>query len=97
MSVLTVGSQYQFEETITKNGAVWDLTGATVLIFFKRPDATTFSQAATIANAAAGQVTYDSLTTDLNMAGDWTLSWKITLGGKVDYTEPRRFTVVSSP
>lgn len=98
MSVITVGSQYRFEATITKNGAVWDLTGATVLIYFKRPDGTTFSKSASLLNATAGQVNYDSAVGDLNQAGTtWTRSWQVTLGGVVDYTPPVQFTVLASP
>lgn len=97
MRPLTVGSQYKFLDTITKNGAVWDLTGATVTIFFKRPDGSTFSTAGSLHDADSGQVTYTCSTSDLSVAGNWTRSWRVVLGGFTDYSEPILFTVVASP
>lgn len=95
---LTVGSQYRFQATITKNGLLWDLTSATVVIYFKRPDGTTFNQTGALLSATNGQVNYDCTTSDLNQAGSWTRSWKITdSGGKVTNTIPVQFTVLSTP
>lgn len=97
MNTLTVGSQYRFEATLTKDGSVWNLTGAAVLIWFKRPDGTTFSKTASLLNAAAGQVNYDSAAADLNQAGTWTRSWQVTINTIVDYTAPVQFSVAASP
>lgn len=97
MSALTVGSQYRFLATITKDGSVWDLTGATVRVHFKKPDGTTFSAAASIFNAAAGQVSYDCSTSDLSVAGNWTRCWQITLGGLTNLTNPTGFVVENAP
>lgn len=97
MSGLTVGSQYRFQATLTKDGSLWNLTGATIVVYFKRPDGTTFNKTASLLNAAAGQVNYDSATGDLNQAGNWTRSWQVTLGGVVDYTPPVQFTVLVAP
>lgn len=98
MNTLTVGSQYRFQAALKKNGLVWDLTGATVTLEFKRPDGTTFSRSASLLNATAGVVYYDSAVADLDVAGTtWTRAWKVTLNSKVNYTTPIGFTVVSSP
>lgn len=97
MNALTVGSQYRFLDTLTKDKRLWDLTGATVTIYFKRPDGTTFSQSASLFSATVGQVNYDCSTSDLNQAGNWTRSWKVVLGGVTDYTEPVQFSVLASP
>lgn len=97
MNTVTVGSQYRFLGTLTKDGAVWDLTGATVQLLFKKPDATTVTKTATILSAAAGQVYYDSAAADLDQAGNWTRSWKVTISSVVDYTLPVQFTVVAAP
>ena len=97
MSALVVGSQYRFEATLTRNRAVWDLTGATVTINFKRSDGTTFTQSASLLAATTGQVNYDCTTSDLDMAGNWTRSWKIVLSTKTYYTLPVQFVVSDSP
>ena len=97
MSALVTGSQYRFMATLTRNGSVWDLTGATVTLSFKRPDATTTSKSASLLSAAAGQVNYDSETTLFDQAGTWTRSWTITLASITYKTVPIQFTVVSAP
>lgn len=97
MSALVSGSQYRFMATVTRNGSVWDLTGATVTLSFKRPDGTSTSRSASLLSAANGQVNYDSATVDLNQAGTWTRSWSISLGGIVYKTPPIQFTVVEAP
>lgn len=95
---LTVGSQYRFEATLTKDGSPWDLTGATVTLYFKRPDGTTFSKTGSLLNSGLnGQVYYDCTTTDLDQAGNWTRAWKIVVGGVTDYATPVQFTVLAAP
>ena len=96
-STLTLGSQYKFLATLTKDGTTWNLTGATVVLYFKRPDGTVFSVPAAILNGPAGQAYYNSAVGDLNQVGGWTRSWGVTLGGVVDYTVPVQFFVIASP
>ncbi len=96
-SALVVGSQYNFLDVITRNGVIWDLTGATVTIYFKRPDATTFSFTGTLTTPTSGQVSYQCATTDLNQAGQWTRAWKVVLNGVTYWTVPTSFQVVVSP
>lgn len=95
---LVVGSQYRFLGTITKNREVWNLTGATVLLYFKRSDGTSFSQSATAVNASSAQFKYENSTSDLNMEGQWTRYWHIVdSSGGVYKTVPIQFTVVAAP
>lgn len=97
MSSLTVGSQYRFRATLTKDGMVWDLTGATITLNFKKPDGSTSTRSASLLVASSGQVYYDSTVADLDQAGEWRRSWKVNLGGIISLTVPVRFTVVESP
>jgi hypothetical protein len=97
MNQLTVGSQYRFRATITKDGAVWNITGATVTLHLKNPSGTTSIKSASILSATNGQVYYDSAAADLDVAGQWKRSWKISLSGVIDFTAPVQFTVVEAP
>ena len=64
----------------SKDKLPWDLTGATILIRFTRPDYTIFTQPATITNATSGTAEYVCTTSDLNMVGQWNREWLITQG-----------------
>lgn len=91
------GGTYKFRATITKDGAVWDLTAATVTIVFVPPySAAEFSKTVTKENAAGGIVYYVTaagLTPDLDVAGQWKLYFHI-LDGTLDLTtEPYEFSV----
>ena len=104
---LTVGSTYRFKpdgDSILKDGAIWDLTGATVSIIFERTDVgdelldgTSFTRTATVSNAAAGEAYYDCLTTDLDVAGIWSRAWKVVQGSITITHEPVAFEVIDSP
>jgi hypothetical protein len=47
------GAGYQLIFLPTKNGVVWDVTGATCAVVFTRPDNTTFQVSATVITAPA--------------------------------------------
>ncbi len=71
---LTVGSQYQWKATLTKNGAVWDLSALTVTVWWRRPGkGGQFSQPADSATSL-GVVTYTDVSPQLNVPGTWTFS-----------------------
>lgn len=96
-SVLSLGSTYLFtpNPAILKDGAVWDLTGATVTIIFTPPSpAAAFTRTATITDAAAGVASYQCTTTDLNASGAWARQWHVVQGSiDIKIEPPISFTV----
>jgi len=105
---LVLGSTYRLSPggespagTLTalkKDGSTWDLTGAAVELFFKKPDGSfQAAKTATISNASGGIAYYDTLTTDLDTAGIWYRSWRVSQSGVVLESEPIEFEVLASP
>lgn len=95
MDVLVSGNTYKFRLTASKDGVLWDITGATVKIGFKLPDGTTLVKTATITNAVGGVAEYTSLTTDIATPGIWALSWEVTQGAITQEYIPTSFIVVA--
>jgi len=87
------GNTYRFRFTATLNGAVWDLTGATVRFRLRSPSGVVLTKIATIEDSANGIAYYDSQTTDLTVPGNWVRSWEITQGTVVQESDPVRFYV----
>jgi uncharacterized protein YfaS (alpha-2-macroglobulin family) len=79
---ITVGSTPTFEAAFTRDGAAWDLTGATVTFYLKKPDGTLLTRTPTITNAVGGIAAYQALTTDLDVKGTWRNAWKVVGGGQ---------------
>jgi hypothetical protein len=97
-SVLVAGGTYRFLLTATKDGTPWDLSSASVALYFRKPDGTALpGLAATVLSAAAGTAYYDSLTTDLTDLGQWARAWEVTDGAVVQRGRPVLFRVVASP
>lgn len=91
---LTLGSQYKWQLTVTKDGAAWDLSAQTVRLWWKRPDGSKFSQPADSATSG-GVVTYADVASQLDRVGNtWTLSVQVVGYG---WTVPVAFAVVASP
>lgn len=90
---LTVGSEYKWQFTLTKNGATWDLSALTCTFWWKRPDGSKFNQPADSATSA-GVVTYTDTAPQLNTPGAWTVSVFVAGFG---YTLPQEFVVRNSP
>jgi hypothetical protein len=89
-----------FDVAITRDGEAWDLTGATVSVIFRGPDGTEVTKAATITDAAAGEATYVTATTDLvptKRRERWTRSWKVVQGGTNRRSLPIPFVLVAAP
>ena len=77
--------------TVTKNGATWDLTSATVTAKIEKPSGETATWTMTVSSAAGGVVTYTTTTaTDLDEAGKYKIEPKVVQGSlniKADTTE----------
>lgn len=108
---VVVGGTYNwFLNPITRNSeaapnvyGVWDITGATVTISFlyygNGPDAapTASSEfAATIISGSDGTARYVNTTSLFNVAGDWGVSWHVSLSGTVLESEISFFKVKAS-
>lgn len=97
MAALTQASTYRFKLTATKDGAVWDLTAATVTLLLRDPSGNAGTKSASLLVAADGTAYYDTLTTDLDELGVWSRAWRV-VQGSVDVTsEPVFFSVVRAP
>ena len=94
---LVLGSTYRMKLTASKDGSVWDLSSATVKLYLRKPDGTVLTKSATVSSPTAGVAHYDTLTTDLSVAGSWSRSWEVTDGSVVQESAPIFFVVIDSP
>lgn len=90
---------YQSDGGVLKDGSVWDLTGVTVTLIFRKPNGTTTTKSATVVSAAAGTVRYTDTTSTLDVAGHWSRTWRfVDSSNSIDlYSDPINFYVASSP
>lgn len=83
----TTGSTIRLEAVITRDGEVWDLTGATVTLYLIDPSGNKSSHSATIDSATDGEVHYTTSTSDLDEEGEWGRQWRVQQSGS-DNTSP---------
>lgn len=97
-ATITTASTFEFLLTATKNGVVWDLSGATVTIFFQQPDGINLAgKPATILVPAAGTASYVTTTTDITIPGQWYVCWQVSQAGVVINSKPIPIFVVDVP
>lgn len=90
----TTGSTHRFRLLATKDGEVWDLTGANVQLYLIKPDEVTILvKSATLIFPAEGIAEYTTLTTDLDVTGAWQRQWKVTQGPLVFWDVRHAFHV----
>lgn len=82
---ITAASTYRHKLTATKDGSTWDLTGATITLYFRDPDGTVTAKSASLLVAASGTAYYDSSTTDVVTEGRWHRAWRV-VQGSIDIT-----------
>lgn len=85
---------------LLKDGAAWNLAGATVTIRFRPPDgldADVVSFSATVTDAAAGEVEYTNAADLFDAVGVWSVSFKVVQGAVEEYTPPYTFLVARCP
>ncbi len=99
-SELIVGGTYRFEAVFYEDDesvAPLDVTGATVTLRFRRRNAhgvyETLTFNATVIDGPNGLARYDNLTADLDLAGEWQLSWLLEVNGLTLPGQPEGFTV----
>lgn len=88
-----VGSTYKWSPTFLKDGAIYDLTGATVTVNFRSPANVVTSFSMTPISASAGTYTYTNATTLFTAAGQWYRSYSISLSGVVLQSKGIEFQV----
>ena len=81
MPTITKGSTHRFQLTATKDGAVWDLTGATVTLYLIDTLGVETNYRATLSNPTAGVAYYDATTAILSTSGQWSRAWKVVQSG----------------
>lgn len=77
-----------FTDTLTANDVAVNLTTATVLFVLRHSSGTVISKTAVIVSAAAGTVSYTTVTSDLSTAGKYRQEWQATFGDGRVYTFP---------
>lgn len=92
---MVVGNTYIFRLTATKDGVIWDLTGASVKFGLVSSSGVLSTKTATITNAVGGIAEYVSVVSDLNAAGIWIRSWQIEQGALVQESVPLSFAVIA--
>jgi hypothetical protein len=71
-----------------------NLTGATVVLHFTRPDATILTVTAALVLATAGTIAYTWVTGDLSVAGPWRVEAQVTFSnGRIQTFGPMAFGV----
>lgn len=81
MATITKGSTHRFQLTATKDGVVWDLTGATVTLYLIDTAGVQTNYTATISDPTAGVAYYDVSTSVLNQSGQWARAWRVVQSG----------------
>jgi hypothetical protein len=89
---LTVGSKRRWEFTVTKDGAVWDLTGVPVSLWWHKPNGTLTTASAS--GDAQGKITVTDTASVLDAPGAWAVAADVTGFGR---TPAVGFVVVASP
>lgn len=91
---IVVGDTIDFTLAARKDGAIWDITGAAVLLYLTKPDGTVLAPlTATISDGPAGAAHYQTLTTTLDTEGDWVRQWRVEKTGVVLWSGEIEFQV----
>lgn len=77
MSCIVTRSTQRFFLYASKDGAVWNITGATVTLVLTDPLGVVTTKTATISDAANGVAYYETLVTDITLAGSWLRRWRV--------------------
>lgn len=79
-SVYVVGNTHRFYLTAMKDGVIWDISTSTIYLYLIKPDGTILTKSATVISGPAGTAYYITLTTDLDVSGDWLRQWRVVDG-----------------
>ncbi len=91
---IVVGDTPDFTYYAQKDGKTWDITGAAIVIYFKKPDETVVGPfSGSVSDGPRGIAHYQAPDTLLDQEGDWIRQWKITLGAIVMWSRDIEFSV----
>lgn len=91
----SIGTKIQL--TITKNNAVFPLTGATVTLLYKKYDGSTGTWTATLDSPTTGVVSYTTTSvSNLDVVGEWEIQAKVVLSGNTFYSVKESFNVLAN-
>lgn len=84
---------------VHKDGTAVDLTGATITMIMVDAEGNTKTAAGTwiITNAANGQASYSYASTDVAVAGNWTLYITITINSKPVHADTKQLEILAAP
>lgn len=89
----TTGSTPSFRLVAKRDGEVWDITGATVMLYLTDPAGTEAEYSATLTTPTSGIADYQVATSVLNAVGTWYRQWQVTQSGVVMWSKKRPFHV----
>jgi len=92
---IVVGDTATFQLTARKDGAIWDISGATVSLRLRKPDGTVLTPLdASITDGPAGVARYTTDTDLLDSVGDWRRQWTVSKSGVVLSSQSVNFAVL---
>jgi len=100
---VVVGSTYLWSPTFLKDGAIYDLTGATATVNFLDPNGNVYTFTMVIPTPTNGKALYQNLTSLFTIVGEsgsqfaqWYRSYKVVVGSVVLESAPIPFPVYKS-
>jgi hypothetical protein len=91
---VVVGNDVTFTLAVKKDGALWDITGGTVLLYLRDPAGNwSTAYSGTIVSGPAGTARYVANETVIDEEGEWALQWSVTVSGTTLRTVVETFTV----
>lgn len=82
-------------KVITPAPLGWDITGYTITVYVIKPDLSMLTKSGTIVDAGTGQVSWTTLSTDINAEGQYSQQVKAVNGTIVRYAPAELFSVES--
>lgn len=95
--IIVADSTHSFKLIAEKDGAVWNLSSATVELILRDPDGIETTNNATVTDGANGIASYSSAASDHSKPGNWKRTWKVTDSSIVQKSRPIPFRVTLSP
>jgi hypothetical protein len=79
--------------SMTPLGTGTDISGYTITVYVRKPDATVLTKTGTLDDGPTNQVHWTALTTDLSLVGEYLMQAKAVSGGTTVYGPAETFYV----